>query len=387
MTVLMGKKVGVFVSGGLTASVVAHYLQEKGADVTAFWADVGQYDEPKLPAFLTDLRSNGIRVESIDLRDQISDLALEVLEMNASYEGGYWNTTGALRYLLVREMSSQMASQNLDYFSHGCVGGGNDQKRFSQYGAAFMPDIQEYLTWKDPEFLGRFQNRSDMVRYLAKDIGYDHLDGKVDFSTDSCLMGTSYESTEMESLSYDFYKTEPLMSSKPWLTNNDVSEIEVTVKNGRIVSLNGRDLSPYLVLNKANQYAGSNGVSLKSVIENRVQDTKCRGVYESPGMDLLSAALESLRQAYFDKKISKEYLSLSKDLGTLLYRGQYATEEAQSIKKSLKSLTSLLSGRVILRVYRGLIQTVAIHDMDELAHALHQKRFVDGGHIWRNADA
>ncbi|PMN90673.1 argininosuccinate synthase domain-containing protein [Enterovibrio norvegicus] len=384
---LQGKKIGVFASGGLTAWTVAKYAKEKGADVSIYWADVGQYDEPKIGLFFAEMETLGIDVFKLDLQKQVAIFAADMLKFNACYEGGYWNSTGALRYILVKNISNMMKLHKLDCYSHGCVGGGNDQKRFSQYSKAFIPEIEEYLAWKDAEFVARFKNRHDMVAYLINAEVSPALVGKDTESTDSCLIGTSYESTVLETLDFDYSDTPALMSVAPWKVTTESTQASIRYVAGKAVAINELPVSELQALRSANEIGGGNGISLRAVIENRVQDTKCRGVYESPGMDLLAVGLQSLRQVYFSKEQGIAFSKLSTQAGQFIYRGQYTTEQAQNIVSELETLTSTLSGTVTLKLYRGNILCIKVCELEQAAHDLHQRRFADGGHVWSNADA
>src|SRR5205807_9627164 len=94
---LKNRKVAVFVSGGLASWTAARYLAEKGCHVVAFWADVGQFDGKILDPFFDDLKNVGIALVRRDLKESLATMALQMVRHQAYYEGGYWNSTGALR--------------------------------------------------------------------------------------------------------------------------------------------------------------------------------------------------------------------------------------------------------------------------------------------------
>lgn len=387
MSDIKGRRIGVFASGGLTAWTVCRYLAERGAEVVAFWADVGQYDEPGIACFFDDLAASGIESVRLDLKPQVSRFALEMLSYGAHYEGRYWNSTSGLRYVLCRELGPEIARRRCRLFSHGCVGGGNDERRFINYAPRLLPGIAQYSPWSDPEFALRFRNRAAMVEYLIDDANAAYLETKAEQSTDSCLIGTSYEGTGIEDLGRDFTAVDPLMSRRPWEAEDRRRTVEIGYLNGLVTRIDGQAGSSVELLQRANEIAGGHGISLKTVFENRIQGTKCRGVYESPGMDLLYQGSSALHQLALDQNQRRRYRDLAERIGTAIYQGQYHSGACGRWRQEIRALTARLNGTVALTLYKGNVHVSSIADLDESVGASQQRRFAGGGHVWDKTEA
>ena len=105
---LVGKKVGVCVSGGLDSKTVSKRLIEAGVEVLAFSADLGQPDEDDIQNVERRMATCGVKTVIVPLKEAMADGCFEVIQCQARYDGGYWNTTGIGRVItchgLVRAM-------------------------------------------------------------------------------------------------------------------------------------------------------------------------------------------------------------------------------------------------------------------------------------------
>jgi argininosuccinate synthase len=389
---LYNRKIGLFLSGGLVSTAIAVYLSSKGYTVHAFWADVGQEDEPGLDRLPGQLAERGIGVTKIDLRKEIGGLALDMLKYNACYEGGYWNSTGGLRYVVVKELAPYFLAAGCEVFTHGCVGGGNDQRRFSRYGRKYLPGLQEFLPWETVEIARDLRGRKEMYGFLTSE-GVDFFpQSKISQSTDSCVIGTSHEGTDIEGLGDDYTQIEPLMSVMPWNAADEQVRLTVSIAGGRVSGINGEGgrvsngeaNAAFALLDLANKIGGAAGLSLRSVLENRITDTKCRGVYESPGMDLLSFAYGRLLQASLSRNASLMFRYLSGLIGTAVYEGRYEDAEVVAAKMACNGVAEHLHGEVSCSIYRGNLYCTKLVLPDRGTGVVYQRRFSDGGHVWFN---
>ena len=158
-------KVVLAYSGGLDTSVILKWLDNKGFEVICFVGNVGQnenFDIIEQKAF--DTGATKVYVE--DLREEfVSDYIYPALRGNALYEGRYLLGTSLARPLLAKKQIEIAAKENAEYVSHGATGKGNDQVRFELTFAALNPNIRVISPWKDPEFLGQFKGRPDLLKY------------------------------------------------------------------------------------------------------------------------------------------------------------------------------------------------------------------------------
>lgn len=379
---LHSRKIGVFLSGGLVSTAIAVYLSGIGCSVHAVWADVGQNDEADIDRLLARLAERRIAVTRIDLREETAALALDMVRYNACYEGGYWNSTGALRYVLVKELSPYILAAGCAVFTHGCVGGGNDQRRFSRYARSYLPGIGEFLPWETPEIARDLCGRKEMFAFLSNN-GIDVLpSSSIGRSTDSCLIGASHEGADIEGLGNDYTHTTPLMSVMPWNAAHEKTALSVSIANGTVCRINDEADTPFAILDQANKTAGAAGISLRSVFENRITGAKCRGVYESPGMDLLGFAYGRLLQAALSRTAATTFHYLSGLIGTAIYEGRFQDTEVAAAKLACDGIATRLCGEVSCTIYRGNLYCTKLLLPERDSGVVFQRRFSDGGHIW-----
>ena len=103
----------------------------------------------------------------------------------------------------------------------------------------------------------------------------------------------------------------------------------------------------------ANGIGGRNGVGMKHALENRVVGTKSRGVYESPGMELLGAALRFVYQAVMDRRATLLFQQLSKLVADQIYDGRYFDPATQAARAAIGVFAQHASGTVRVGLYKG----------------------------------
>ena len=97
------------VSGGLDSCTITHWLSEKGFKVHCYTVDLGQPDENNLDDISERMLGCGaISAEIIPGKEALASAGLQVLQAQAKYEGGYWNTTGIARPITVALMLEKL---------------------------------------------------------------------------------------------------------------------------------------------------------------------------------------------------------------------------------------------------------------------------------------
>ena len=122
---LAGTTIGAAVSGGLDSCTITRWLVEEGVGVVALTADLGQPDEDDINDVAERMRVAGAKEALIaDAREALARAGLEVIQAQAKYEGGYWNTTGIARYATVAAILPELTERGLTVLSHGATGAG-----------------------------------------------------------------------------------------------------------------------------------------------------------------------------------------------------------------------------------------------------------------------
>jgi argininosuccinate synthase len=381
-TKLANETVGILVSGGLSAMTVGAYLADRGVTVSCYVADIGQPGALS-PARVTELLSaNGLRAQLVDLRDLMADRCADLIRYQATYDGGYWNTTGASREVLVSGLAKILCADGCTMLAHGCVGGGNDQRRFARYAAALAPELRVFAPWTEDWMLDRFPDRASMASYLDS-LGFPgELTSAAGYSVDGNLGGCSHESAELESLRTPAIDhMTPLMTTWPQHSSSaGPDRFSVRFAAGRPVSINGRPVTLVEAISAANLIGGHGGIPPLSVVENRVNGTKCRGVYEAPGLELLGRCLSYLYQVCLDKPAAALLRSMSGVLSTAIYEGRMHDQASSAARAAADLLARTANGNVEVEIYRG---SIALRGIDDSPTTARQTRFGSGGHQWR----
>jgi argininosuccinate synthase len=352
---LKGKKIGICVSGGLDSKTVTKRLMEEGLDVLCFSADLGQPDEKDINDIVTKMDPCGAPTYIVDVKDDMAEICFETIKASATYDGGYWNTTGIARAVTVRGIIREMQKHGVEVLCHGATGRGNDQMRFERYTRALAPEMGVYAPWRDPELLEQFPGRTEMADYLSQFDIPAVIGMKKKYSTDANLAGLSHEAEDLEELETSCLIVEPTMGVWPADAPDKIEDITLTFQHGYCTSINGEKLNPLQAMEKANEIAGRNGIWMKNALENRIIGTKSRGVYEAPGMELLHAGLENILQATLDRNSFKLYKQMGELISNLVYDGRYYDKTVQAARAAIDTLTESAEGEVKLGLYKGNI--------------------------------
>jgi len=106
---LKGKTVGVAVSGGLDSCTITRWLVDNGVNVVCFTADLGQPDEKNIDEIRDRMLACGAQETlMVDAKDALAMAGVKVIQSQAKYEGGYWNTTGIARHVTVKALLPEM---------------------------------------------------------------------------------------------------------------------------------------------------------------------------------------------------------------------------------------------------------------------------------------
>lgn len=360
---LKGKTIGLAASGGLDTMTICAWLKEKGVNVNCYVADLGQPDEPDLEAVKKRMEACGAdKVVIVDAKQELALAGIEVIQTNARYEGGYWNTTGIARHVTTKEILKAMNSGE-DFFSHGATGRGNDQVRFQLVTDMLRPGIKVYAPWRDTEFLETFGGRQEMIDWCEKrNLPIIHSKGKP-YSTDANFLGLTHEAGELEYITTPAIIVKPEMGVWPWDAPDEQTSVNIGFVYGcpSYIGENSQYLSDgsggrHKVIEAANKVAGRNGVGIGlHTVENRFVGIKSRGVYEAPGMELIGKCYQFLLEQILDRRARKLYDQLSAVAAGQIYEGYWYDPASQMIRAALAPINKMASGKITVCLYKGNI--------------------------------
>ncbi|MEI6646130.1 MAG: argininosuccinate synthase [bacterium] len=355
VTDLKGLTVGACVSGGLDSRTISKVMIEAGVKVIGFSADLGQPDEKNINDIKKRMAPCGVQTIIVNLKKEMAEACFEVIEAQAMYDGGYWNSTGIARAVTVRGLLPEMKKRGCTVLVHGATGRGNDQMRFERYTNVLAPTMKVYSPWRDAALLKLFPGRTQMVEFLAT-YGIEAFVGtKKKYSTDANLAGLSHEAEDLESLETSMLIVAPTMGVWPQQAPDKIEKFKVHFVKGRAVKINGKDVTPIKAMQLVNKIAGRNGIGMKHALENRIIGTKSRGVYEAPGMEVLGTCLRYVYQATLDRRAGLLFGQLSKLVADQIYDGRYYDPVTQAARAAIATFSKHATATVEVGLYKGNI--------------------------------
>lgn len=348
---------GGAVSGGLDSCTVTHWLAKKGIKVHCFTVDLGQPDESDISEVSKRMTECGAESAMIvPGQVELAKAGLKVIQAQSKYEGGYWNTTGIARPVTVEVILREFHTKGISVLFHGATGRGNDQVRFQLAANIINPEVKVYAPWRDPEFLEDFPGRQEMIDYCESHNLPIRPAQESRYSTDANFLGLTHEAGDLEDVSISPSFVEPGMGVWPW-DAPDVSEF-VTIKwdRGIPIEINGMRVGLVEIFKQANEIAGRNGVGIGThVIENRFVGIKSRGIYESPGIELVGKAYEFLLQFILDRRARNLFDSLSMYLSEQIYQGYWFDLGSISAMKAINNISQYVTGSVTMKLHKGSV--------------------------------
>ena len=352
------EKIVLAYSGGLDTSVILKWLIDKGYEVIAYIADVGQDDN------FTEAREKAISIGASkvyieDLKEEfVTDYIFPAIKANAVYEGRYLLGTALARPLIAKRQIEIAAKENAGYVSHGATGKGNDQVRFELTYYALNPKIKVFAPWKNQEFLNHFKGRTDLLKY-AEDNGIPvKATLKKPYSEDDNLMHISHEAGILEDPSFKAGRDIISRIKLPQDAPDKETHIAVHFKNGIPIKVENTDdktvkTNPLEIFRYVNLLGAENGIGLLDMVENRYVGIKSRGVYETPGAEILLKAHMDIEGIAMDREVMRLRNMLSPVFSEFVYNGFWFSPEMEFLMAAMNKSQELIDGIVYITLYKG----------------------------------
>ena len=348
------KKVVLAFSGGLDTSVILKWLQnERNLEVVTFTADIGQGSEVK-EAKDKALKLGVKEIFIDDLKeDFVKDYVFPMFRANAVYEGYYLLGTSIARPLIAKKQLEIAKKVGADFVAHGSTGKGNDQIRFELGYYALNPKIKVIAPWRE----WNLKSRKDLIEYAKKSqisVSPEKSD-EPPYSMDANLLHTSYEGKILEDPwaqpNESMYTRTISCEDAP----NTPTIIDLEFFKGDLISINGEKLSPAKLLARLNKIGGENGIGRIDIVENRFVGMKSRGVYETPGGEILLASRRAIESITLDKSSAHLKDELMPKYAELIYNGFWFSPEREMLQSLIDKSQSNVEGIVKLKIYKGNI--------------------------------
>ncbi|MFA7559299.1 MAG: argininosuccinate synthase, partial [Sphaerochaeta sp.] len=276
------KKIILAYSGGLDTSVILKWLANKGFEVIAFVADVGQNED--FEAIREKALATGAsKVYVEDLRSElVTEYIYPALKANTVYEGTYMLGTSLARPIIAKAQIEIARKEGTKYVAHGSTGKGNDQVRFEFGYYMHMSDVQIIAPWKDVEFLAQFEGRSDMIAY-AKEHGIPiKASTSKPYSEDENIIHISHEAGVLEDASKRPDEDVFSLTLSPKDAPDEETLLEIGFEHG--VPTHVKNLTDDIIVTDPlemilylNKVGHDNAIGRVDMVENRYIGIKSRG--------------------------------------------------------------------------------------------------------------
>jgi argininosuccinate synthase len=358
------KKVVLAYSGGLDTSVILKWLQDQyQCEIVTFTADLGQGEEVE-PA---RAKAEALGVKEIyidDLREEfVRDFVFPMFRANTIYEGEYLLGTSIARPLIAKRLIEIANETGADAISHGATGKGNDQVRFELGAYALKPGVKVIAPWREWDLM----SREKLLAYAEKhNIPIERHGKKSPYSMDANLLHISYEGGVLEDTWAEHEEDMWRWSVSPENAPNTPTYIELTYRQGDIVAIDGKDMTPAQVLTYLNKVGGDNGIGRVDIVENRYVGMKARGCYETPGGTIMLKAHRAIESITLDREVMHLKDELMPKYAAMIYNGYWWSPERHMLQQMIDASQACVNGVVRLKLYKGNIMVVGRKSDDSL---------------------
>ncbi|MFP5505914.1 MAG: argininosuccinate synthase [Gammaproteobacteria bacterium] len=347
------KKVVLAYSGGLDTSIILKWLQDQyGCEVVTFTADIGQGEEVE-PA-RAKAKAMGVKEIYIeDLREEfVRDFVFPMFRANTIYEGEYLLGTSIARPLIAKRLVEIANETGADAISHGATGKGNDQVRFELGAYALKPDVKVIAPWREWDLTSR-----EKLMAYAKDhnipVDFAKAGKKSPYSMDANLLHISYEGGILEDPWAEPEEDMWRWSVSPEKAPDKPTYVELEFKQGDVVAVDGKPMSPAEVLTLLNKLGGANGIGRDDIVENRYVGMKSRGAYETPGGTILLKAHRAIESLTLDREVAHLKDELMPRYASLIYNGYWWSPERKMLQTMIDASQATVNGLVRMKLYKG----------------------------------
>ena len=349
------KKVVLAYSGGLDTSIIIPWLKENynNPEIIAVSGNVGQADE------LEGLEEKAIKTGAsklyiLDLTDEfVNECIVPAVKAGAKYES-YMLGTSLARPVIGKHLAEIAIKEGADAIVHGCTGKGNDQVRFELAVKAFAPDMPIIAPWRE----WNIKSREEEIDYAEAHNVPLKISRETNYSKDKNLWHLSHEGLDLEDAGNEpqYEKNGFLeMGVSPIDAPDKPEYISIEFEKGVPIAFNDKKMSAKDIILALNEVGGKNGIGLLDIVENRLVGMKCRGVYETPGGEILYFAHNYLETVCLDKMTFHKKEELALTFADLVYNGQWFTPLREALSAFVDKTQEVVTGKVKLKLYKGNI--------------------------------
>ena len=345
----MKKKIILAYSGGLDTSVIIPWLKENyNCSVIAVTVDLGQGKELK-GLEKKALKSGADKFYIKNVKKEFAEQYVwPLIKSTGKYEQKY--LPGTLSRPLIAKTLVEVAKQEkADAICHGATGKGNDQVRFELAIQYLSPQIEIIAPWRT----WNIKSRSDALKYAAAHNIPVPVTKEKPYSQDKNLLYVSHEGGTLENIQNPQPNDILIMSKSLEEACSEPELITVTFEQGIPKAVNGTDLNAIDLIETLNEVAGKHGIGVVDIVENRITGMKSRGIYESPGGEVIFAAHQALESVCLDKATQQYKEKVAIDYANLVYSGFWFSPLKKALDSFIEFTQKHVSGTVEIKLYKG----------------------------------
>ncbi|WP_297128596.1 argininosuccinate synthase [uncultured Eubacterium sp.] len=380
------KKVVLAYSGGLDTSIIIPWLKENynNCEVIAVSGDVGQGTE------LDGLEEKAIatgasKLYILDLKQEyVENYIFPCLKAGAEYENYLLGTSHA-RPCIAKALAEVAKKEGADAICHGCTGKGNDQVRFELTLKAFAPEMEIIAPWREWDIVSREQE----IEYAEAHNIPLKINRETNYSKDKNVWHLSHEGLDLENPANEPKYNEDgflELGVSPEKAPDEPTYTTIHFEKGVPTAIDGKDMSALEIVEHLNDIGGKNGIGLLDIVENRLVGMKSRGVYETPGGEILYKAHEMLETITLDKETQHYKKLIAQKFGELVYNGQWFTPLREALSAFVDETQKTVCGDVKVKLYKGNVINAGITSPYTL-YDENVASFGDDGGAYNQADA
>jgi argininosuccinate synthase len=350
----MPKRIALAYSGGLDTSCIVPWLKENipGAEVVCVAGDVGQGSDELAGVEKKAKDSGAVECHVVDLKAEfVDEFVVPTIITGAIYEGRYLLGTAIARPVLARAQVNVARKTGCTALAHGCTGKGNDQVRFESAYAALAPDLEVIAPWRHEKW--NLSGRLAMLEYLKKRNIPTTASATKIYSRDRNLWHISHEGGAIEDPANPPPADAWMLTADPAAAPDKAEDVTLGFERGRPVSLNGKRLKAWEIVDRLNAIAGPHGVGRVDLVENRRVGMKSRGLYETPGGTVLVEALRALEELVLDRETRHHREHLGLTFAELVYDGRWFTPLREALWACAEKMAEPLTGEITVRLFKG----------------------------------
>ncbi len=350
----MAEKVILAYSGGLDTSVAIRWLKEKGYEIIAYMADLGQGGDLEASK-LRAKKAGASKVIVEDLKKEfIEDFIFPALKADAVYESKYLLATALSRPLIAKGLVGVAKKENAKFVAHGCTGKGNDQVRFEVSITALAPGLKIIAPLREWEM----SSREEEIDYAKRFNIFIETTKKSPYSLDKNLWGLSIECGLLEDPWIEPPKDAYQMTVEPKNAPREPTYIEIYFEEGLPKGLNGKRLGYVKLIERLNKIGGENGIGRTDFVENRLVGIKSREIYEAPAGWILYTAHKDLEALVLDRELQHFKDSIALKYAELVYYGLWFTLLKKALDAFVDTTQRHVTGTVRMKLFKGVCSSV-----------------------------